>query len=93
VDDDPQDFDFSTTNLTPATFTLDDDGVGPNQRAFAALPPEDVHGHRGRRFARVATDRHRLCGWRPDTSDTGRMATIGLDPAKMLTCTFTNSLL
>jgi hypothetical protein len=39
VDDDPQDFDFSTTNLTPATFTLDDDGVGPNQRAFAALLP------------------------------------------------------
>ncbi|MGH2764430.1 MAG: prealbumin-like fold domain-containing protein, partial [Actinomycetota bacterium] len=92
VDDDPQDFGFSTTGgLSPATFSLDDDGVGSNQRVFTDLLPgtytvaEDADPS-GWQLTEIA-----CLGGGGDTSDAGRTATIGLDPGETVTCTFENT--
>ncbi|MGH2766613.1 MAG: prealbumin-like fold domain-containing protein, partial [Actinomycetota bacterium] len=91
VPDDPQDFGFSTTGLSPATFSLDDDGVGSNQRVFTDLLPgtytvaEDADPS-GWQLTDIA-----CLGGGGNTSDTGRIATIGLDPGETVTCTFENT--
>jgi hypothetical protein len=89
---DPQDFGFSTTNLSPATFSLDDDADGTlsNTRTFTGLLPgtytvteEAVSGWQ-------LTDLE-CVGGGPDTTDSGRTATIGLDPGEDVVCTFENT--
>jgi uncharacterized repeat protein (TIGR01451 family) len=87
--DDPQDFGFTTTGLTPAAFDLDDDGNNANTlsntRTFASLLPGV--------FAVAETA---VSGWTTAATCTGdddgtNPATIQLDPGENVTCTFTNT--
>jgi hypothetical protein len=91
--EDPQDFAFTATGLTPSTFNLDDDAdtTLPNQREFGLLvagtytvqesgPPGD--------WQLVALS---CTGGGPNTTSGGVLATIGLDPGEVVVCTFTNA--
>jgi hypothetical protein len=90
VPDDPHDFGFTTTGLSPSTFTLDDDADPElsSQRQFTGLLPgtytvtEDLSGW--------ALSGLTCLGGGANTFTEGRTATIGLDPGEQVTCTFTN---
>jgi Divergent InlB B-repeat domain len=91
--DDTTDFGFTTTGLSPSTFTLDDDADPelPNQQQYTGLLPgiytitedPDPDGW-------VLNDLS-CVGGGGNTVTLGRTATIGLDPGEQVTCTFTNS--
>ncbi|MGH2697472.1 MAG: prealbumin-like fold domain-containing protein [Actinomycetota bacterium] len=88
----PQDFGFSTTGgLTPATFTLDDDGAGSNQRTFSDLLPGTYSVSENADPAGWQLTDITCVGGGGNTSDTGRTATIGLDPGEDVVCTFENT--
>lgn len=88
----PQDFVFTTTGAGLSGFSLDDDadpGLS-NSIVFPNLAPNTVY---------VVTEAQ-VAGWQQsvtcnntdqDTTASGRVATIDLDPGEDITCTFTNT--
>jgi hypothetical protein len=94
IEDDPQDFSFSTTGgLSPSAFTLDDDADGTlaDQRVFLGVPAgvytvSEDPDPAGWQLTDIA-----CTGGGLNTSHAGRTATVGLDPGEAVTCTFENT--
>jgi hypothetical protein len=93
VNNSPQDFSFTATGLTPSAFNLDDDADGTlsNEREFGDLLPQTYTVTEGADPAGWQLTDITCAGGGPNTTDTGRTATIGLDPGENVTCTFTNT--
>jgi hypothetical protein len=93
VPDDPQDFSFSSTGgLTPATFTLDDDGdpTWPNTQTFTGLAPGTytvTEADPSPGFLLTAIN----CTTGGSGDVPSRTATITLAPGATVTCTFVNT--
>ena len=92
VPDGGQDFAFTTTGVGLSGFSLDDDADSglSNTISFPNLAPNTVY---------VVTEAQ-VPGWQQsvtcnntdqDTTVSGRVATIDLDPGEDITCTFTNT--
>jgi Divergent InlB B-repeat domain len=94
VPDDPQDFSFTTTGgLSPSGFSLDDDtdGALSSQLAFTGLLPGTFSVTEGANPLGWQLTDITCTGGGPNTTDTGRTATIGLDPGENVICTFENT--
>jgi plastocyanin len=93
VPNDPQDFSFTTTGgLSPAAFSLDDDADGTlqNTRTYTGLLPGSFTVTEGADPPGWEMTDITCLGGGLNTSDSGRTATIGLDPGEDVTCTFTD---
>jgi plastocyanin len=93
VNNSPQDFSFTATGLTSPAFNLDDDADGTlsNEQEFGDLLPQTYTVTEGADPAGWQLTDITCAGGGPNTTDTGRTATIGLDPGENVTCTFTNT--
>ncbi|HOA18354.1 MAG TPA: VWA domain-containing protein, partial [bacterium] len=86
VPNDPQDFSFTATGLTPSTFSLDDDSdvTLSNTRTFNNLTPGGTY----------AVSETGVTGWEltgASCSDGSPVSAISLQPGENITCTFTNT--
>jgi hypothetical protein len=91
--DDPQDFGFSATGLSPVAYSLDDDAdpTLSHQRAFTGLLPGTYQVSEDADPSGWQLTDIDCVGGGGNTSDAGRTATIGLDPGEAVVCTFTNT--
>lgn len=94
VPDAAQDFGFTTTGLSPATFTLDDDADSElsSQQPFTRLLPGTYTITEDLDLSEWVLTNLTCLGGGANTFTVGRTATIGLDPGEQVTCTFTNAL-